>query len=111
MIRSRLFLWRFSSNDQIKASSRVPEPRCRPGGLLMFANVIVPLDGSQEATAVLPTARIIAAAVGACMSLVRAVRRPAGSFASHADEMREAATYLDGVVHKKLHLAGLAIST
>jgi nucleotide-binding universal stress UspA family protein len=77
----------------------------------MFTTVVVPLDGSQEATAALPTARAIAVPVGARMSLVRVVRRPAGSFASHADEMREAATYLDGIVHKKLHSAELSIST
>ena len=76
----------------------------------MFTNVIVPLDGSREATAALPTARALAAAAGARMSLVRVVRRPAGPFACHATEVHEAADYLDRVVRYKLGSAALPIS-
>ena len=77
----------------------------------MFKNVIVPLDGGREATAALPTARALAAAAGAHMSLVRVVRRPAGPFASHANEVHEASEYLDRVVRDKLGSAAFPIST
>ena len=77
----------------------------------MFTNVIVPLDGNREATAALPTARALAAAAGARMSLVRVVHRPAGPFASHANEVHEAADYLDRVVRDKLGSAAVPIST
>jgi nucleotide-binding universal stress UspA family protein len=77
----------------------------------MFTNVIVPLDGSREATAALRIARTLAAAAGARLSLLRVVRRPAGPLAPHAKEVHAAADYLDRVVHDKLPSSALPVST
>jgi nucleotide-binding universal stress UspA family protein len=77
----------------------------------MFTNVIVPLDGSREATAALPVARTLATLGGASMSLVRVVHRPAGLFTAHANEVRDASAYLEEVVRDRLGGADVAIST
>jgi nucleotide-binding universal stress UspA family protein len=77
----------------------------------MFKNIIVPLDGSREATAALPVARTLAAVAGARISLRRVVHRPACLFASHANEVREAAAYLDAVAGDELGTVGLPVST
>ena len=68
----------------------------------MFTNVIVPLDGSHEATAALPVARTLAALDGGRISLLRVVHRPVGVFASHVNQVREASAYLEEVVRDKL---------
>lgn len=77
----------------------------------MFKNVIVPLDGSREATAALPVARTLAALGGARISLSRVIHRPAGLFAPHANEVREAAAYLDAIADEELGTSGLPVST
>ena len=74
----------------------------------MFTNVIVPLDGSHEATAALPVARTLAAAADARIRLLRVVRRPAGS---HASDVHAAADYLDSVVRDELQTSALPTST
>jgi nucleotide-binding universal stress UspA family protein len=78
---------------------------------LMFTNVIVPLDGTPEAVAAIPVARTLAALGGGRLSLVRVVQRPAGLFASHVNQVRDAAAYLERVVAQKLAGVDLSIST
>jgi nucleotide-binding universal stress UspA family protein len=77
----------------------------------MFTNVIVPLDGSREATAALPFARALGAAAGARIRLLRVVRRPAGLFAAHANEVHDAAAYLAKVVRDEFSSPGSNVST
>jgi nucleotide-binding universal stress UspA family protein len=77
----------------------------------MFSKVIVPLDGSREAAAALPIARALATLDGASMSLVRVIHRPAGLFAAHANEVREASAYLDEVVRERLGGVDYPVST
>src|SRR3954447_22051625 len=81
------------------------------GGKLVFTNVIVPLDGSHDAEAAIPVARTLAALGRGRLSFLRVVNRPAGLFASHANQVREASTYLDGLVRDQLALRDLAVST
>ena len=76
----------------------------------MFSTVLVPLDGSPEAATALSAARALASAFSAQMSLMRVVRRPAGQFGVHADEIREAASYLDGVA-REMASSNLRVST
>jgi hypothetical protein len=45
-----------------------------------------------------PLARTLAALGGGRLSLLRVVHRQTGLFASHANQVREAFAYLDGVV-------------
>jgi nucleotide-binding universal stress UspA family protein len=77
----------------------------------MFTNVIVPLDGSHEASAAIPVARTLAALDGARLSLLRVVHRPVGVFASHVNQVREASAYLDAVVRDKLAEVDVPIAT
>jgi len=77
----------------------------------MFTKVIVPLDGSRDATAALPVARTLAALGGASVSLVRVVHRPAGLFAAHANDVRDASAYLDEVVRERLGGLDRPVST
>jgi nucleotide-binding universal stress UspA family protein len=77
----------------------------------LFTKVIVPLDGSRQATAALPVARTLAALAGATISLVRVVHRPADHFAAHANEVRLASSYLDEVVRDRLGGGNLPVST
>jgi nucleotide-binding universal stress UspA family protein len=76
----------------------------------MFSNVLVPLDGSPEAATALPAAQALASSLGARISLVRVVRRPDVQFDMHADEIRDAAGYLDGVA-RELASSNLRVST
>jgi nucleotide-binding universal stress UspA family protein len=78
---------------------------------LMFTNVIVPLDGTHEAAAAIPVARTLVALGGGRLSLLRVVHRPAGLFASHGNQVREASAYLDVVVRDKLAGVDLPIAT
>src|SRR5689334_14014608 len=77
----------------------------------MFTNVIVPLDGTQEAKAAIPVARVLAALGGARLSLLRVVHRPAGLFASHVNQVREASAYLEEVARDTLAGVNLPIAT
>jgi nucleotide-binding universal stress UspA family protein len=77
----------------------------------MFTNVIVPLDGSQQAEAAIPVARILAALGGGRLSLLRVVHRPAGLFASHVNQVREASAYLEEIVCDTLAGVNLPIAT
>src|ERR1051326_4481101 len=77
----------------------------------MFTNVIVPLDGSQQAEAAMPVARTLAALGGGRLSLLRVVHRPAGLFASHVNQVREASAYLENVVRDRLAGVNLPIAT
>jgi nucleotide-binding universal stress UspA family protein len=77
----------------------------------MFTNVVVPLDGSREATAALPVARTLAALGDSSIRLVRVVHRPAGLFAAHANQVREASAYLDEVVRDRLAGVDQPVST
>jgi nucleotide-binding universal stress UspA family protein len=77
----------------------------------MFTKVIVPLDGSRDAVAALPVARTLATLGGASISLVRVVHRPAGLFAAHANEVRDASTYLEEVVRERLGGVDYPVST
>src|ERR1051326_4226152 len=77
----------------------------------MFTNVIVPLDGSQQAEAAMPVARTLAALGGGRLSLLRVVHRPAGLFASHVKQIREASAYLEEVVRDTLAGVNLPIAT
>src|ERR687886_1590142 len=77
---------------------------------LMFSTVLVPLDGSPAAATALPAARALATALGAQVSLLRVVRRPVALLDGHADEIRDAATYLDGLA-RELTASGLRVKT
>jgi nucleotide-binding universal stress UspA family protein len=77
----------------------------------MFTKVIVPLDGHNEATASLPVARTLAEANGAGIALLRVVDRPAGLFASHANDVHEAAEYLEQVARDELGSHDLRLTT
>jgi nucleotide-binding universal stress UspA family protein len=77
----------------------------------MFTNVIVPLNGSHDAEAAIPVARILAALGGGRLSLLRVVHRPAGLFASHLNQVREASAYLEEVVRDTLAGVNLPIAT
>jgi nucleotide-binding universal stress UspA family protein len=83
----------------------------KQGGKLVFTNVIVPLDGSHDAAAAIPVARTLAALGGGRLSLLRVVHRPAGLFASHVNQVREASAYLDRVVRDQLAGLDLTVST
>ena len=76
----------------------------------MFSTVLVPLDGSPAAEMALPTARALAAALGAQVNLLRVVRRPVALLDGHAAEIREAATYLDGLA-RELSASNLRVRT
>ena len=71
--------------------------------------MLVPLGGCPAATA-LPAARALATALGAQVSLLRVVRRPVALLDGHADEIRDAATYLDGLA-RELTASGLRVKT
>jgi nucleotide-binding universal stress UspA family protein len=77
---------------------------------VMFSTVLVPLDGSPTAATALPAARALATALGAQVTLLRVVRRPVAPLDGHADEIREAATYLEGVA-RELSTAKLRVQT
>jgi nucleotide-binding universal stress UspA family protein len=77
----------------------------------MFTKVLVPLDGTRDATAALPIARTLAAAAGARISLLRVVRRHANPLAPHATDVHDAADYLDRVVRDNLQSTVLPVST
>src|SRR5689334_6627424 len=77
----------------------------------MFTHVIVPLDGTHEAKAAIPVARVLAALGGGRLSLVRVVRRPAGLFVSHINRIREASAYLEEVVPDMLAGVNVPIAT
>ena len=77
----------------------------------MFTNVIVPLDGSHDAAAAIPVARTLAALGGGRLSLLRVVHRPAGLFASHINQVREASAYLDRVARDEFGGVNLTVST
>jgi nucleotide-binding universal stress UspA family protein len=77
----------------------------------MFTNVIVPLDGSRQAEAAIPVARTLAALGGGRLSLLRVVHRPAGVFASHVNQVREASGYLEKIVRDTLAGVNLPIAT
>ena len=76
----------------------------------MFSTVLVPLDGSPAAATALPAARALALAFGAQVSLLRVVRRPVALLDGHADEIREAAAYLDGLA-RELSASDLRVRT
>ena len=76
----------------------------------MFSTVLVPLDGSPAAATALPAARALALAFGARVSLLRVVRRPVALLDGHADEIREAAAYLDGLA-RELSASNLRVQT
>ena len=76
----------------------------------MFSTVLVPLDGSPAAATALPTARALATALGAQVNLLRVVRRPVTLLDGHAAEIREAATYLDGLA-RELSASNLRVRT
>jgi nucleotide-binding universal stress UspA family protein len=76
----------------------------------MFSTVLVPLDGSPAAATALPAAGVLASALSAQVSLLRLVRRPVALLDGHASEIREAATYLDGLA-RKLTASNLRVKT
>lgn len=76
----------------------------------MFSTVLVPLDGSPAAEMALPTARALATALGAQVNLLRVVRRPVALLDGHAAEIRQAATYLDGLA-RELSASNLRVRT
>jgi nucleotide-binding universal stress UspA family protein len=63
----------------------------------VFKNILVPLDGTPSAAAAVPAASALARALGAQISLLRVIPRPATALDPHVEDLREACTYLEGV--------------
>jgi nucleotide-binding universal stress UspA family protein len=76
----------------------------------VFKNVLVPLDGTPAAATALPAASALGTALGAQISLLRVVRRPAAVLDPHVDDVREASAYLDRAARQP-EVANVRVST
>ena len=76
----------------------------------MFTNLLVPLNGNPAATTALRTAHALATAPGAHLHLLRVIRPPVAMIDSRADQIREAAGYLDGVA-RELNTGDVSVPT
>ena len=76
----------------------------------MFTNLLVPLNGNPAATTALRTAHALATAPSAHLNLLQVIRPPVAMIDSRADQIREAAGYLDGVA-RELNTGDVSVST